>query len=221
AAWSRQTGDKTGANRIIGRRDHDRDDRCRLLCSDDCWSCRRNNEIDLQSSELGGELCEALSASLRPAVFDRNIAILNPTELAQSLHKSGDPLALNQKRGRSQEADGRQLPRLLCARRQRPRDCSATEQSDELAPLYPNHVIPRACAVWVRLKRTLAALAHFARCLGRLLAVGARHERATVCRFGRLGARCRFLAVDPLSAIVKANRAMASHFVRRFNASYP
>src|SRR5262249_709939 len=80
-----------------------------VLCSDDCWSCRRNNEIDLQSSELGGELGEALSASLRPAVFDRNIAILNPTELAQSLHKSGDPLALNQKRGRSQEADGRHL----------------------------------------------------------------------------------------------------------------
>src|SRR5262245_51287607 len=42
-----------------------------------------------------------------------------------------------------------------------------TEPHDELAPLYPNHVIPRACAVWVRLKRSLAALAHFARCLGR------------------------------------------------------
>ena len=40
------------------------------------------------------------------------------------------------------------------------------EQRDELAPLYPNHVIPRAYAVWVRLKRTLASLAHFARCLG-------------------------------------------------------
>jgi hypothetical protein len=33
--------------------------------------------------------------------------------------------------------------------------------------LYPNHVIPRAYAVWVRLKRTLAALAYFAQCLGR------------------------------------------------------
>jgi hypothetical protein len=41
------------------------------------------------------------------------------------------------------------------------------ERRDELAPLYPNHVIPRAYAVWVRLKRTLAALAYFAQCLGR------------------------------------------------------
>src|SRR5262249_40204028 len=43
-----------------------------VLCSDDCWSCRRNNEIDLQSSELGGELGEALNASLRPAMRRRS-----------------------------------------------------------------------------------------------------------------------------------------------------
>ena len=57
--------------------------------------------------------------------------------------------------------------RLLRPRRERPRGRRAAEQRDELAPLYPNHVIPRAYAVWVRLKRTLEALAHFARCLGR------------------------------------------------------
>src|SRR5262249_43795447 len=126
---------KTGANRVIGRRDHDRDDRCRLLCSDACWSCRRNNEIDLQSSELGGELGEALSASLRPAVFDRNIAILNPTELAQSLHKSGDPLALNQRCGAPEGAGGGRLaPRP--PRRERPRRRRAAEQRDELAPRH-------------------------------------------------------------------------------------
>src|SRR5262249_1756071 len=43
-----------------------------VLFSDDCWSCRRNNEIDLQSSELGGELGEALNASLRPAMRRRS-----------------------------------------------------------------------------------------------------------------------------------------------------
>ena len=43
-----------------------------VLCSDDCWSCRRNNEIDLQSSELGGELGEALNASLRLAMRRRS-----------------------------------------------------------------------------------------------------------------------------------------------------
>ena len=43
-----------------------------VLCSDDCRSCRRNNEIDLQSSDLGGELGEALNASLRPAMRRRS-----------------------------------------------------------------------------------------------------------------------------------------------------
>jgi hypothetical protein len=55
---------------------------------------------------------------------------------------------------------------LLRARRERPCGLCSAEKRYELAPLYPNHVIPRACAVWVHLKRTLAALAHFARCLG-------------------------------------------------------
>ena len=68
-------------------------------------------------------------------------------------------------RGVPQETNNRHR-RLLRARAKRPRR-RAAEKRDERAPLYPNHAIPRACAVWVRLKRTLAALAHFARCLGR------------------------------------------------------
>ena len=79
---------------------------------------------------------------------------------------------------------------LLRPRRERPRGRPAAEQRDELAPLYPNHVIPRAYAVWVRLKRTLAALAYFAQCLGRrFLVVGAQHDRsrtrAAVPQLGR------------------------------------
>jgi len=50
-----------------------------VLCSDDCWSCRRNNEIELQSSELGGELGEALNASLRLAM--RRDPLIDPRGL--------------------------------------------------------------------------------------------------------------------------------------------
>src|SRR5262249_38919908 len=110
---------------------------------------------------------------------------------------------------------------LLRARCERPRRRCAAEKRDEIAPLYPNHVMPRACAVWVPLQRTFAPLADFARCLGRVLAVGARHEGATVCRFGRLGAWGRLLAVDFVSASVKANGPMASGLVRGFDASNP
>jgi hypothetical protein len=61
----------------------------------------------------------------------------------QALHKSGDPLALNQGRGRAQEPDGRQFAWLLRAGRERPSDRGA-EKRDKLAPfqLIELHMIP-------------------------------------------------------------------------------
>ena len=94
----------------------------------------RENDIDFQSNELGCELGEAFAASLRPAIFDRDIAALGPTQLTQSLHKSGGPLTLCGSRARAEQANGRQLSPLLRARRNRPRECSATEKRDELPP---------------------------------------------------------------------------------------
>ena len=61
---------------------------------------RRDNDIDLEPDELGRDLGEALVASLRPAILDRDGATLDPAEFAQPLHKSGGPLA----RGRSRAA---------------------------------------------------------------------------------------------------------------------
>src|SRR5262245_48775881 len=91
-------------------------------------------------------------------------------------------------RGAPEHADARHPAAwLLGMRREGPRRRRAAEQRDELAPLYPNHVIPRAYIVWVRLKRTLAALAYFAQCLGchPLAASGGRRDEPTghsVCR---------------------------------------
>ena len=97
---------------------------------------RRDNDIDFEPDELGRDLGEALAASLRPAILDRDGAALDPAEFAQPLHKSGDPWALGRRRGRAQEPDGRQLARLLRARRERPRRRRAAEQGDELAALH-------------------------------------------------------------------------------------
>jgi len=38
----------------------------------------REDDIDFQSNELGCELGEAFAASLRPAIFDREIAAVDP-----------------------------------------------------------------------------------------------------------------------------------------------
>ena len=140
AARSRQTRDQAGADRVPRRREDDRDDRCRLLCRDDCRGSRRDNDIDLEPDELGRDLGEALAASLRPAILDRDGAALDPAEFAQPLHKSGGPLAPGRRRARAQEPDGRQLRRLLRARRERPRRRRAAEQRDELAP---SHALPQ------------------------------------------------------------------------------
>src|SRR6476646_9032281 len=40
AAWSRQRRDHAGPDRVRHRREHDRDDRCRLLCRDGWRGCR-------------------------------------------------------------------------------------------------------------------------------------------------------------------------------------
>jgi hypothetical protein len=53
----------------------------------------RDNDIDLESDELGGDLAGALGASLQPAILDRDIATLDPAEFPQPLHKSRGPLA--------------------------------------------------------------------------------------------------------------------------------
>jgi hypothetical protein len=66
---------------------------------------------------------------------------LDPTELAQPLHESSSPLALRGRGALAQESDGRQFPRLMCARRERPGECRAAKKGDELVPLY---LLPRA-----------------------------------------------------------------------------
>src|SRR5262249_25709779 len=51
-----------------------------------------DNDIDLESDELRRHLGEALATPLRPPIFDRHIATIDPTEIAQPLHKDNDPL---------------------------------------------------------------------------------------------------------------------------------
>jgi hypothetical protein len=50
---------------------------------------------------------------LRPAVLDHYGAALDPAEFTQPLLKGTGPLAYRRWRGRAQEADHRQLARLL------------------------------------------------------------------------------------------------------------
>src|SRR5262249_30073797 len=70
-----------------------------------------------------------------------------PTEFVQPLHKRRNIRSPGRRRGRPQKPDGRQLSRLLRARRERPRDSRAAEKRDELAPLHSITSSARASSV--------------------------------------------------------------------------
>ena len=54
-----------------------------------------DDDIDLELDELCRDLGKALDASLRPAVFDRNVTTLDPAEFTQPPHKCGSPMTLS------------------------------------------------------------------------------------------------------------------------------
>jgi hypothetical protein len=100
----------------------------------------RDNDIDVEPNELGRDLGVALDAALRPAVLDRDGAVLDPTEFAQARHKSSRPWTKGRS-VRTQEPDSPQLARLLRTRNERPCCCRAAECRDEIAATHPS--LPR------------------------------------------------------------------------------
>src|SRR5262245_4503198 len=141
SAWARQTFDDACANRISCGREHDWDQRCRLLGRERRESVVRNDHIDLEPDELGGDLGKSLAASLGPAILDREIAALAPAQLTQSLDKGGGPFALCRCRPRAQQAHERGFaPLRVC--RERPHSRRTAEQRHELPPSHAGHGAP-------------------------------------------------------------------------------
>ena len=105
----------------------------------------RNDHIDLEPDEIGGDLGKSLAVSLGPAIFDREIAPLAPAQLTQSLDKGRGPFALCRCRPRAQQAHERGFTPLR-PRRKRPRHGRTAEQRNELASLQSIelHLLPLA-----------------------------------------------------------------------------
>src|SRR5262249_56428137 len=95
AAWPCHARDQTAAYGVSRHREHDRDGRCCRFGGESGCGRPRGNYVALEPDELGRDLSGALATSLRPADFDHDIAAIDPTEFAHSLHKSGEPLACN------------------------------------------------------------------------------------------------------------------------------
>src|SRR5215468_4478269 len=136
AAWPRQGCDQASTDRVRRHPEHDRDNRCRLLCRDNRLSRVGDDNVDFALDELGRDLGKPLVASLRPAIFNRDGATFDPAELAQAPHESSDPITQGHSRTGAEEANGRELCWLLRPCRERPRGCYAAKQGDELAALH-------------------------------------------------------------------------------------
>src|SRR4029077_14019066 len=104
------------------------------------------DQIDLEPDELVCDLGKALSASLAPAILNRDIPALDPAQLTQPLHNSGGQMACICHRTRGHHPNGRQLSSMLRARRKRARGHRAAEQRDEVATfqLLKLHPLPLA-----------------------------------------------------------------------------
>ena len=134
AARSRQARDEAGADRVPRHREHDRDDRCRLLCRDDVAV----PDVTMTST-LSRTNSAAISAkrSLRPSAQRYSIATVRPSIQPSSRSrctKAASPWASGRSRGSRPRTRWSAASRLLRACRQRPRGRRAAEQRDELAP---------------------------------------------------------------------------------------
>jgi hypothetical protein len=77
-----ETCDQAGGDGVDPNRKDNWDNCCCLLYRWDRAS-DGNDDIDLKADKFGCDLGVALSATLRPAILDRDGTVLDPTEFAQ------------------------------------------------------------------------------------------------------------------------------------------
>jgi ParB-like chromosome segregation protein Spo0J len=116
SAGPRKRCDEASADRVSRRGEYNRNCCCGPLCSGGCRVRVGNYNSHLEPDEFGGDLGDALVASVCPAVLNRYRSTFDPTEFVQSLNKSGSPLISSRGCGGTKKADDRRFGRLLPAR---------------------------------------------------------------------------------------------------------
>src|SRR6266511_4211003 len=133
AAWTRQTCDQAAFQRV-GRRSHDDRDalRCALRGADRSGAADYD-EIDLRPQQIADQRGYRFDIITIMAKLVGDVAPFDITEVAHPAHEFLAEWIVV--RGSLPDVpDTRRLARLLRARRERPSDRRAAEESDELAP---------------------------------------------------------------------------------------
>src|SRR5262249_46267498 len=115
-----------------------------FLRADTRRGARRDDNIDLSLNKFARKLSVAIIAPLRPAIFDRDIAPIDPVEFAQPILKRSDVRAPDCRRSRAEEADRCRGARLLSKCIIRPDQRRHCRTAQGLKEVPPPHVRPLA-----------------------------------------------------------------------------
>src|SRR6516164_7566494 len=114
---------------------HHNGNRCSgLLRGEHRLGAPSENDVYFEANQIVRQLRKSLIAPSCIAVLETHVFSLDIAEITENLSKGID----GRQRFERQDTDGDYFPRLLRARRERPRG-RAAEQRDELAPSYVGH----------------------------------------------------------------------------------
>jgi hypothetical protein len=139
SAWPVEASDETRLDRIDGTVEDNRNCRgCGFGCE-----CRirgaRGDDGDSAADQIGRQGRQSVIFIVRKAKFDGNVAALNVAGFVQPFAERGHKMGALIWRAVVEKPNHRHR-RLLRARRERPSDCRAADERDELAP---PHVLPQ------------------------------------------------------------------------------
>src|SRR5262245_51493786 len=136
AAGLGKAGHKTESYRVFADGEDDGDRRgCRLRCERHSGASARGDHRDPSANQFGRQCRQPIELILGPAVFDRHVLALDIAGVFEPLAKSAQTIHQRVRRPAVEHPDHRHCG-LLRTRRERPGDCCAAEQRDELAPLH-------------------------------------------------------------------------------------
>src|SRR5262245_40687838 len=133
ATGQTETGDEPEFDRVAAGSEDDRDGCGRRLGCNCRRGVMRSDHCYLTPDQIGCEVWQSIGLGLRPAILDRHVLALGITGSTNALPECGHKICTISRLRDAEEPDGRQLSRLLPARRERPRRRRAAEQRDECA----------------------------------------------------------------------------------------
>src|SRR5262249_14652980 len=128
----RQTRHDTAVNGVADSSHHNGNRCSGLLRGEHRLGAPSENDVYFEANQIVRQLRKSLIAPSCIAVLETHVFSLDIAEITESLSKGID----GRQRFERQDTDGDYFPRLLRARRERPRGRRPAEQRDELAPSH-------------------------------------------------------------------------------------